>query len=142
MMFFQGCARATSPHGASQTTFSPGMSGVPEARASDPRSGVCAAAGKEKAMARSAIAGRRKYMKSVSGGAAGLARFAKSGALADSLCDRIGLDTGDQRGRRIVGGQAVAAVALGLVERMVGGRDQAVREGARAARPLRNANRD
>src|SRR5262249_24651767 len=143
MMFFQGCALPTSPQGASQTIFSPGMSGVPEARASAARS-VSALAGNENTMAISAIAGRRNFMQSKSGGAPALARFCGSGSPADGLGDRIRLQAGDQRRRRIVAGKAVTAVALGLVEGVVGGRDQPVREGAHAAGPLRNAdgNRD
>src|SRR5471030_1662617 len=35
MMLRQGWAFATSPHGASQTIFRPGMSGVPDERASE-----------------------------------------------------------------------------------------------------------
>src|SRR5262249_32312276 len=126
MMFLQGWALATSPQGASQTIFSPGMSGVPEARASVARSGVWAAAENEKTMASSAIAGRRNFMQSKSGGAPALACFCGSGAPADGLRDRIGPGIRDKGWRRIVAGKAVAAVALGLVEGVVGGRDQPV----------------
>ena len=61
MMLRQGWAFATSPQGASQTIFSPGMSGVPEARAMVARSGVCAAAGTAIATAQSAVISRRRY---------------------------------------------------------------------------------
>src|SRR5271155_928711 len=59
MMFFQGWAFATSPQGASQTIFRPGISGVPDDFAIVARSGVCAGAG-EDATALSAIASIRK----------------------------------------------------------------------------------
>src|SRR3954465_15751525 len=62
MMLRQGWAFATSPHGASQTIFSPGISGVPDDRAIAARSDVCAIAGEENAMAQSAIAKRRRFM--------------------------------------------------------------------------------
>src|ERR1700736_1896814 len=42
MMLRQGWAFVRSPHGASQAIFSPGMSGVPAARATPARSDVCA----------------------------------------------------------------------------------------------------
>src|SRR5580693_5802570 len=41
MILRQGWAFETSPHGASQTIFRPGSSGVPEARARAARSGDC-----------------------------------------------------------------------------------------------------
>src|SRR5690349_18366509 len=106
MMFFHGCAFATSPQGASQTIFSPGMSGVPEPRASVARS-VCAAAGNTKVAARSASLGRRNCMNFKIQWRTCLARFESSGVLAQNLGGRIGLDSGDQRGRGIVGGKAV-----------------------------------
>src|SRR5689334_11207108 len=49
MMLRQGWAFATSPHGASQTIFKPGMSGVPDDRAIVARSGVSADVGDENA---------------------------------------------------------------------------------------------
>src|SRR4051812_29057899 len=64
MMFFQGCALATSPQGASQTILRPGISGVPEARADVARS-VWAVAGNGKAMASSAIAGRTNLINKI-----------------------------------------------------------------------------
>src|ERR1700738_5278137 len=45
MMLRQALAFETSPHGDSQTIFSPGISGVPEARARVARSGDSARAG-------------------------------------------------------------------------------------------------
>src|SRR4030088_2620274 len=62
MMFFQGWAFATSPHGESQTIFKPGISGVPDARADIARSGDCADAGVRIAKAQSALASRRGFM--------------------------------------------------------------------------------
>src|SRR5438045_9035498 len=60
MILRQGWAFATSPHGASQTIFNPGMSGVPNARAIAARSGVCAEADTENARARTADASDRR----------------------------------------------------------------------------------
>src|SRR3981081_2770392 len=62
MILRQGWAFATSPHGASQTIFSPGISGVPEARATPARSGVWADAGTRNAMTQNAVANRREFM--------------------------------------------------------------------------------
>src|SRR3982074_923322 len=62
MMLRQGCDLATSPHGASQTIFRPGISGVPAARATPARSGVCADAEAEIATTQSAVASSRKFM--------------------------------------------------------------------------------
>jgi hypothetical protein len=62
MMLRQGWALATSPHGDSQTIFSPGISGVPEERANLPRSGVWAAAGTDIAIAQRAVISRRRFM--------------------------------------------------------------------------------
>src|SRR6476659_4179617 len=45
MMLRQGGAVSTAPHGASQTIFSPGISGAPEERAIAATSGVSADAG-------------------------------------------------------------------------------------------------
>src|ERR1700680_982475 len=56
MMLRQGWAFETSPHGASQTIFRPGISGVPDARASAARSGPCASAGTASAMTQSTMA--------------------------------------------------------------------------------------
>jgi len=64
MMLRQAWAFATSPHGASQTIFSPGISGVPEARAIAARSPVSADAEAEATMKESAIATRRSFMNS------------------------------------------------------------------------------
>src|SRR6476619_2138366 len=55
MMLRQGWASPTSPQGASQTIFKPGISGVPDDRASVARSGVWAYAGNENARAKSAV---------------------------------------------------------------------------------------
>ena len=55
---------------------------------------------------------------------------------------RLRFGPGRQRRRRIVGRKAVAAGLLGVVQRMVGGRDQAVGECAHLAGPLRDADRD
>src|SRR5215212_6525270 len=59
MMLRQGWALATSPHGASQTIFSPDISGVPEARAIAARSGVSANTGAATAKMHSATKRRR-----------------------------------------------------------------------------------
>src|SRR5882757_2299970 len=63
MMLRQGWALATSPHGASQTIFRPGISGVPEDRAMVARSGVWADAGSADAMTQSTIARRRRFIR-------------------------------------------------------------------------------
>jgi hypothetical protein len=62
MMLRQGWAFESSPHGASQTIFRPGMSGVPDERAITARSGVCAAADTENAKAQTASASARRFM--------------------------------------------------------------------------------
>src|SRR6266849_6784797 len=62
MMLRQGWAFATSPHGASQTIFRPGISGVPDDRAMVAKSGVWADAGRENAMTQSAVTSRRKFI--------------------------------------------------------------------------------
>src|SRR5438105_477928 len=62
MMLRQRWAFATSPHGASQTILSPGISGLPDDRAIVARSGLSAEVGEENAMAQSAIASRRRFM--------------------------------------------------------------------------------
>src|SRR5229473_281415 len=62
MMLRHGWAFDTSPHGASQTIFRPGISGVPDARAIAARSDVCADAGVEIAMTQSAVTSRREFM--------------------------------------------------------------------------------
>src|SRR6266436_4413254 len=59
MMFFQGWALATSPQGASQTIFKPGISGAPDDLAIAAMSCVCADAETENATAH-AIARQRK----------------------------------------------------------------------------------
>src|SRR5271169_1257092 len=61
MMLRQGWAFATSPHGESQTIFNPGISGVPDKRATASISGDCAAAGVNITKAQS-VATRRKFM--------------------------------------------------------------------------------
>src|SRR6266478_8306472 len=61
MMLRQEWAFDTSPHGASQTIFRPGISGVPDARADIARSGVCADAGVRIAMTQSAVTSRREF---------------------------------------------------------------------------------
>src|SRR6266850_7251602 len=62
MMLRQGWDFERSPHGASQTIFTPGISGVPDDRAMVARSGVCAGALAGNAMAKSAAATRRRIM--------------------------------------------------------------------------------
>ena len=64
MMLRQGWAFDSSPHGASQTIFSPGISGVPETRAIAARSGVSADAGARIATTHSAVTSRRSFMAS------------------------------------------------------------------------------
>src|ERR1700761_3227496 len=60
MMLRQGLAFDRSPHGASQTIFSPGISGVPAARESVARSGVWASAALSAARRQRAAAIERK----------------------------------------------------------------------------------
>src|ERR1700684_3169179 len=67
MMLRQGWAFETSPHGASQTIFRPGMSGVPDIRAVVARSGDCASAGENNETTQSAVASRRKLIDGASG---------------------------------------------------------------------------
>src|SRR5260370_26922702 len=62
MMLRQGWAFDTSPHGASQTIFSPGIWGVPEARAIAARSGVSADAGARIATTQNAVTNGLKFM--------------------------------------------------------------------------------
>src|SRR5579872_444662 len=62
MMFAHGWAFSTSPHGASQTIFSPGISGVPDERAIAARSGPSADAGDDNTTAPIAISSRRNVM--------------------------------------------------------------------------------
>src|SRR6185436_14665289 len=111
MMLRQGWAFDTSPHGASQTIFSPGMSGVPELRAIAASSGASADAGARIAMTQSAVASRRKFMESF---------VAHSSVLAHGQF-RHRFDGGRQRRRRVIDGITVLAVLLGGVKRMVGG---------------------
>src|SRR5258707_8501717 len=56
MMLRQGWVFESSPHGASQIIFRPGISGVPDERAIMTRSDVCAAADTENAKAQTASA--------------------------------------------------------------------------------------
>src|SRR5882724_1923959 len=63
MMLRQGWALDSSPHGASQIIFRPGISGVPEPRADIGRSGVCAAAGAMNATTQSAVTSKRESMR-------------------------------------------------------------------------------
>src|SRR3954471_17466002 len=63
MMLRQGWAFTTSPHGASQTILRPGISGVPDDRAREARSGVCDDAGAANAMVQSAIANWRRLIR-------------------------------------------------------------------------------
>src|SRR3984885_699124 len=62
MMLRQGWARATSPHGASQTIFKPGISGVPDERAIASIEGPSARARAESITAQIAIRRKRKGM--------------------------------------------------------------------------------
>src|SRR6478735_12600588 len=107
MMLRQGFAFATSPQGASQTIFSPGIAGVPDDRASVARSGVWADAGSENARAQSAIASRRRFIRE---GSREVPCVAPSGALAQHLSSdryRGDFNPGHQRRRRLVGGKAI-----------------------------------
>src|SRR5262249_8539120 len=61
-MFFQGCAFATSPHGASQTIFNPGISGVPDRVVIAAMSGIWSAADERNASAPIAVPSERKAM--------------------------------------------------------------------------------
>src|SRR5437763_17079698 len=63
MMLRHGWAFASSPHGASQTIFRPGISGVPEERAIAARSGAPADAGARVATTHS-VTSRRSFMAS------------------------------------------------------------------------------
>src|SRR5215207_116502 len=62
MMLCHGWAFESSPHGASQTIFNPGISGVPDARAILARSGVCADAHAGNRRVNTAAATKRKFM--------------------------------------------------------------------------------
>src|SRR5260221_12176831 len=62
MILRQGWAFDTSPHGASQTIFRPGIPGVPDARATLASSGVSADAGTEIAARQSAVASGRRFI--------------------------------------------------------------------------------
>src|SRR4051812_50062462 len=62
MMLRQAFALPTSPHGASHTIFRPGMSGVPEARASFASSASVAAAGAIRMRAARTAASRREII--------------------------------------------------------------------------------
>src|SRR6476659_7306236 len=98
MMLRQGWAFETSLHGASQTIFRPGISGVPDARAVVARSGVCADAGLRIAMTQSAVISRRKFM-----GLTSVERcyVARSRVLAQRL-SRHRLVPGRQRRRGVI----------------------------------------
>src|ERR1700738_2600988 len=101
MILRQGWALATSPHGASQTIFRPGISGMPDARAICPSSGVCAALEAEIAPAQSAVTSRRRFM---------FQRLARSRQLAQPPFRHCGFnDFGRERRRRIVDRVAVLA---------------------------------
>src|SRR3979490_1362099 len=130
--FFQVWALDGSPPGPSQTPLSPGISGLPDARAMLPRSGVCAEAGPRIVRTPSAIASRRKFMAQ---------HPARSGVPAQGLL-HTGLIAGRQRRCRIVHRVTILAVILGGVQRVVGGGDQPVRERADLPAPLRDADRD
>src|SRR5215813_4003925 len=120
MMFFQGWALATSPQGASQTIFRPGMSGVPDCFAIVLRSGVCATTGATSAIAPTTIARKRKF---IIRRPCGAFLVAGSGALAQSG-GGLGFRLGRERRGGIIGRVAILALLLGVVERMVGGGDQ------------------
>src|ERR1700681_2388012 len=62
MMLRQGWAFDTSPHGASQTIFRPGISGVPDKRAIVVGSGVWAEAEVKNPTTQSAVTSKRKFM--------------------------------------------------------------------------------
>ena len=136
----QGWALATSPHGASQTIFRPGMSGVPDcARERREVGRLRRRQERENAMAQNAIASRRKIMRE--GPVTALLRSTLQASLR-SGCGSLRIARGHQRRRRIVGRVAVLAVLLGGIERVVGGGDQPVRERADLRGPLRDADRD
>src|SRR5258707_3375513 len=134
MMLRQGWAFDTSPHGARQTIFSPGIWGVPEARAIAARSGVSADAGARIATTQNAVTNGLKFM----------GRYvARSRVLAQGqFRHRFAIDCGRQRRCRVIDGMAVLAVILGSVKRMVGGGHQPVRERADLPGPLRDADRE
>src|ERR1700712_1988780 len=142
MMLRQGWAFAGSPHGASQTIFRPGISGVPDDREMVARSGVWAETEKENARenvkAQSAAAAKRRFMISVQWSHWRVSRpLARGHIRIDGACE-----FGDQRRRRVEGRKLVAAALLGVVQRLVGGRDQQIGLCAHLRRPLRDADRD
>src|SRR5258705_2365973 len=108
MMLRQEWAFDTSPHGASQTIFRPGISGVPDARADIARSGVCADAGVRIAMTQSAVTSRREVMGLTSRERSCVAR---SRVVAQGP-RRLGADLRRQRRRGVVNRAAVPAVVL------------------------------
>src|SRR5258708_1986833 len=116
MMLRQEWAFDTSPHGASQTIFRPGISGVPDARATAARSGACAATGVEIAMAVSATASRRTFMQ---------VWIARSRLLEQGQF-QLSLKSGRQWRGVIVNRNTALAIILGGVKRTVGGGHQPV----------------
>src|SRR5689334_9059848 len=107
MMLRQGCDLARSPHGASQTIFRPGISGVPDERAIVARSGVCAEAETENASAQSAVANNRAF---IFHGPVDRSSVTRSRVLAQAhLRQPLRCGVGHQRRRRVIGRKAVAA---------------------------------
>src|SRR5260370_2980014 len=138
MMLRQGWAFETSPHGAIQTIFRPAISSVPDARAVNAWSGVCADAGVTIAMTQSAVTSRREVM----GLRSGERRYVARSRVLAQRHFRHRLVPGRQRRPGGVNRAAVLAVVLGRVERVVGGGHQPVRECADLPAPLSDAHRN
>src|SRR5260370_19516478 len=132
MMLRQGWAFDTSPHGASQTIFSPGIWGVPEARAIAARSGVSADAGARIATTQNAVTNGLKFM----------GRYvARSRVLAQGqFRHRFAIDCGRQRRCRVIDRIAVLAVILCSGKRMGGGYPQPVPGRGHLPWPFRHAH--
>src|SRR6478752_3267455 len=140
MMLRQGWDFATSPHGASQTIFRPGISGVPDARAIAARSGVWADAGKTTTAQTTAVSSRKIIFFSPGPSpdtplATTLRRSCAAPAPA-VLHNPVPAAATPLHGRRNGCG-----VSLGFVQRMIGGRDQPVGECAHLGGPLRHPDR-
>src|SRR3954470_24977302 len=106
MMLRHGFALPTSPHGASHTIFRPGMSGVPEARASLASSASVAAAGAIRMRAARTAASRREIIMRVQCGpdvSTPLREFAQGLTWSDRVRH--------ERRRRIVHGKVVLAAS-------------------------------
>src|SRR6266403_369755 len=131
MILRQGWAFDTSPHGASQTTFRPGISGVPDPRAIVAKSDVSANAGPMIPTRQSTAASRRRRF---------ISTDKPSRVLAQGPL-RHRLEPGHQWRRGLVHGIPVLAFFLGGVKRVIRGRHQPIREQADVLAPLCNPDR-